>query len=86
MRDDGEFFKSTRDLAQVFLQFYFKNSVLIPLFKQFCCQHFDEKFCCTREERDRKENLEVQENLILLRQEHFGTHSEVLIDYGPFMF
>lgn len=82
MRDDGDFFKSTRDQAQVI----FYSEIWIDLFLGSLVQQHSEENCCTRDERDHKENLEVQENLILLKPEHFGTHSEVLIDYGPFIY
>lgn len=76
MRDDGEFFRSTFNLTQVFiLRSYFPECKIL-------IQSNTYKFHI-REERVLRKHLEELSNQILLRPGHSGTSSAVLIVFGP---
>lgn len=82
MRDDGDFFKSTRERGKVVLHPKIL-STLIPLFFFFWRGWpFSEIYFYVREGREINKNLGAQENQILSKHEHFGTFFEVLIDCG----
>lgn len=77
MRDDGDFFKTTRDMVQVV---GYQLTLLINVSPTFLIY----PFC--REDRHPIKNLKAQANQTLLRPDHFGTFLEVLIVFGLSIF
>lgn len=83
MRDDGEFFKSIRDVAQVRLVFW--ASIPTWLGEIYCCLHAY-LGCCFRGNMLLRKSLENLANRTLQKPEHYGIHSEVLIVCGHFSY
>lgn len=81
MRDDGDFFKSTRDLIQAWLLYEGLSLVskIIAIVSTNCANH-------SREERLHAEKVEALGNQTSWRPAHFGTFIEVLIACGRSMF
>lgn len=82
MRDDGDFFKSTRGLKQVLVYFLADVVALYWAVWSFCAKHS----CYSREGKNLRERQEALENQILMRHVHSGISSEVLIGCGHFIF